>query len=218
MNFKRKRLLGWMIAFAAALGVSGQASAAPVFELDGQRTSIEKASKAKGGCAMFADASGVIKCFSTEFGREAQVVDDLRAGLLPPGFGEQPSESVKAKLTGQSAQATAKRKRGKNLARIAGCGVANHAHDGTYQNGTYWYAYNTNWATLPGSGAGYPNNDVTSGTTSNTYHTYYADGNAGTGLIFTQTYNYCHVDDNLALDAFPGGGSWNNRFSSIWSG
>jgi hypothetical protein len=57
-------------------------------------------------------------------------------------------------------------------------------------------------------------NTISSDTTSALYHSYYHAGLGGSGHFYDLARNYCHVDNSLAYDAFPGGGTWDNRFSS----
>jgi len=198
---------------AAVFGVCCSAAAvADTYTLDGNAVSQQAAlaDSSGGGCAASAAPNGEIACFSTDGKREAAVASALRANRVPPGFGGLPTARDRQLLLGQAA-ASKRHPR----AHSAGCGDATHVHNDYYQSGTYGYFYTTYqvWTDFSGTF----NNQVSSDTTSTNYHAYYHDGVGGSGHYYDQAANYCHVDNSLAYDAFPDGGTWDNKFSSYMS-
>jgi hypothetical protein len=201
---RRSALVGALVcALAAAIGTSG--ALADTYKLDGKEASDQSALKGGlgGGCSLAPSSDGTYACFSSLEKRAAAVEKALDNGEVPPGS---TAIAPKSALT-----AIAKKKKKKNVARAAACTSDTNLHVDTYQHNTWgWMDYVPNWITFSSTF----NNTISSDTTSNYWNAYYHDGNGGTGHYFSQAANNCHVDNDLGLDAFPGGGSWNNKFSS----
>lgn len=195
------------IGFLVALTAGSSTAIADSYTLDGKATSNQKALAGGegGGCSLAPSPDGSYACFSTLEDREDAIKSAIARGKIPPGSTAIPPKSAIAGI------ARAKKKRRPPTARIASCTSDTNLHIDTYQHNTWgWMDYVPNWITFSSTF----NNTISSDTTSNYWHAYYHDGNGGTGHYFGEAANNCHVDNDLGLDAFPGGGTWNNRFSS----
>lgn len=189
-----------LIAISAMLIIGTEAARAETFTLDGVTAESSAAVGAEGGCSMVPAEDGTYPCFSTKAKRSEAASKAMSEGKVPPGSTAIPPKDRQATSSGRKARAAYV------------CDGATQVWTSTYKTGSYgWFDYIPNWRNFSSTF----NNTISSDWTSSYYSAFYHDGVNGSGHFFDKAKSNCHLDNALTSDAFPGGGTWNDKFTSF---